>query len=157
MSDPSTIGSGATNASSTPDTAEQGQDPRHAALFAQMVMQQSNLALMMLGKTPHPETGQPVRDLEAAKLFIDQLEMLEAKTKGNLSRQESALLKQSLMTLHLAFVEAVNSPEPTAKPAEPAAASIKEDARPAENKTEAAENPGAAVEEESRKRFSKKY
>ena len=56
-----------------------------SALFAQMVMQQSSMAMMLLGKTPHPETGQMVRDLEAAKLFIDQLEMLEVKTKGNLN------------------------------------------------------------------------
>lgn len=157
MNDPSSIPSNGTRAPSTSESAGLTPEQMHSALFAQMVMQQSNLTLMMLGKTPHPETAQPVRDLEAAKLFIDQLEMLETKTKGNLSQQESALLKQSLMTLHLAFVEAVNAPEPTAKPAKPAAASIKEDARPAENKTEAAENTGATVEEESRKRFSKKY
>ena len=83
-----------------------------SALFAQMVLQQSNLALMLMGKTPHPESGQQVRDIEGAKLFIDQLEMLEAKTKGNLARHEEALLKQTLMTLRLAFVEAAEAPLP---------------------------------------------
>ncbi|MEK7707318.1 MAG: DUF1844 domain-containing protein [Verrucomicrobiota bacterium] len=104
--------------------AEFQRDQIHSALFAQMVMQQSNLALMLLGKSPHPETGQPMRDLDAAKLFIDQLEMLEVKTKGNLNAHEAALLKQSLMTLHLAFVEAVNAPETppaAAKPTTPPA------------------------------------
>src|SRR6266513_3525420 len=80
-----------------------------AALFVQLVMQQSNMALMLLGKVAHPETGQVVKDVEAARLFIDQLEMLEAKTKGNLSKEEEALLKQTLMTLRLNFVEAVES------------------------------------------------
>ena len=86
-----------------------------SALFAHMVMQQSSMAMMLLGKTAHPETGQIVRDLEAAKLFIDQLEMLEFKTKGNLTQEEAALLKQSLMSLRMAFVESVDSPPPQAE------------------------------------------
>ena len=80
-----------------------------AALFAQLVMQQTNLAMMFLGKMPNPETGEKVRDMESARFFIDQLEMLETKTKGNLSREEETLLKQSSMTLRFAFVEEVGS------------------------------------------------
>ncbi len=83
------------------------------ALFAHLVMQQANMAMMLLGKAPHPETGQIIKDIETAKLFIDQLEMLEAKTKGNLSKEEANLLKQNLMNLRLAFVEAVESPSST--------------------------------------------
>lgn len=137
--------------------AESQRDQIHSALFAQMVMQQSNLALMLLGKTPHPETGQPMRDLDAAKLFIDQLEMLEVKTKGNLNAHEAALLKQSLMTLHLAFVEAVNAPETPPAAAKPTTSPAKEDMPAAENKTAPAETAGAVSEEEPQKRFSKKY
>ena len=47
-----------------------------AALFANMVIQQTNMAMMMLGKVAHPETGEFLHDVEAAKMFIDQLEML---------------------------------------------------------------------------------
>ena len=86
-----------------------------SALFAQMVMQQSSMAMMLLGKTAHPETGEIIRDLEAARLFIDQLEMLEYKTKGNLTQEEAALLQQSLMSLRMAFVEAVDSPSAQAE------------------------------------------
>ncbi|MCX6896568.1 MAG: DUF1844 domain-containing protein, partial [Verrucomicrobia bacterium] len=75
-----------------------------AAAFAQMVMQQTNMALMLLGQIANPSTGETMRDLPAAQYFIEQLEMIEAKTKGNLSPQESALLKQSLMSLRMAFV-----------------------------------------------------
>jgi Domain of unknown function (DUF1844) len=78
------------------------QDEIMSALFAQMVMQQSSLAMMLLGKTPHPESGETIRDIEGARLFIDQLEMIEMKTKGNLSKEEAALLKQSLMALRMA-------------------------------------------------------
>jgi uncharacterized membrane protein YccC len=120
----------------------------HAAMFAQMVMQQANLAMMLLGKTPNPETGETMRDLEAAQVFINQLEMLEAKTKGNLTPPEAALLKQTLMSLRMTFVEAVN--EPATATSQPAAA-----ATPAvENKTPPTE---AASGEDSGKRFSKKY
>src|SRR6266699_3617470 len=80
-----------------------------AALFANMVIQQTNMAMMLLGKVPHPETGQIIQDLEAAKMFIDQLEMLEVKTRGNLNKQEDGLLKQALSALHMTFVEAVDA------------------------------------------------
>lgn len=83
-----------------------------AALFAQLVMQQANMAFMLLGRIPDPSTGEMHRDLEAAKLFIDQLEMLEAKTKGNLNPPETALLQQSLTALRLAYVEAMETPTP---------------------------------------------
>ena len=87
-----------------------------SALFAQMVVQQTNMAMMLLGKVPHPQTGKTLHDMDGARMFIDQLEMLEAKTRGNLNKDEASLLKQSLMSLRLAFVEAVESP-PSSKPA----------------------------------------
>src|SRR5215831_2992158 len=95
--------------------AEVTQEEMQTALFAQLVMQQNNMAMMLLGKIPHPEDGKLTRNIEAARLFIDQLEMLQTKTKGNLTKEEAALLKQSLMSLRLAFVDAVNSPEPEEK------------------------------------------
>ena len=129
-----------------------------SALFAQLVMQQSNMALMLLGKVAHPESGQTYKDVEAARLFIDQLEMLEAKTKGNLTREESNLLKQTLMNLRLAFVEAVDSSEPQKQPKDtsetspgPAAT-----ASSAEGHAAGAASPSTA-EDEHRKKFSKKY
>ncbi len=132
---------------SDPQTStEHGEFSRaemHSALFAQLVMQQTNMAMMLLGKVAHPETGKVLKDLDAAQLFIDQLEMLEAKTKGNLTKEEGALLKQSLMNLRLNFVDAVESPAPeAAKKPEPSAPSP------------AIETPGA---EEPHKKFSKKY
>jgi Domain of unknown function (DUF1844) len=86
------------------------RDPQAADRFAQLVMQQTNMALMLLGQIANPNTGETLRDPEAARFFIDVLEMLEVKTRGNLTRDEEALLKQNLMALRLAFVEAVNAP-----------------------------------------------
>ena len=142
----------------SPDHSPTGAaEEMRSALFAQMVMQQSSMAMMLLGKTAHPETGAVVRDLEAARLFIDQLEMLEHKTKGNLTPEETALLQQSLMSLRLAFVEAVDSP--------PAEKEPKPDRRPAPSGSGPAPEPAQAepapadnpAEAEPRKRFSKKY
>lgn len=121
-------------------------------LFAQLVMQQANMALMLLGKVKNPQSGETVKDLDAARLFIDELEMLEAKTKGNLTKEESHLLKQSLMELRLAFVEAVESPAPAPAPstASPPSAGTKTDSA-----SDATAAP--AADEEHRKKFSKKY
>src|SRR3974390_829934 len=127
------------SATRTEITAEE----MHTALFAQLVMQQNNMAMMLLGKIPHPDGGHLARNIEAARLFIDQLEMLEAKTKGNLTKEEGALLKQSLMQLRLAFVDAVESPEPQ-KESKAAGAST---AQPNQN---AAASPSPAEEDEHR-------
>ena len=127
-----------------------------SALFANMIIQQTNMALIFLGKAPHPETGERVQDIEAAQMFIDQLEMLETKTKGNLNKREEELLKQSLMTLRMAFVEAVEKGEQPAakKESAPAAATS---APPADETKPSTEAPASAEEAESRKKFSKKY
>ena len=128
-----------------------------SALFAHLVMQQSSMAMMLLGKTAHPETGQVACDLEAAKLFIDLLEMLQSKTTGNLTPEEAALLKQSLMSLRMAFVEAVDSPPSKAEPR------LAHDLPPAAaaptTEPDTAEPAPTAVpsEEDHRKKFSKKY
>lgn len=131
-----------------------------AALFANMVIQQTNMAMMLLGKVAHPETGKIVQDIEAAKMFIDQLEMLETKTKGNLSKQEEGLLKQALAALQMAFVEAVDSgasgaPEVQEKheaPPQRAAAP-----QPEASAEKPAPAPASGEADDSRKRFSKKY
>jgi hypothetical protein len=126
-----------------------------SALFAQMVLQQSNLAMMLMGKAPHPESGQTMRDIEGAKLFIDQLEMLEEKTKGNLSKEESSFLKQSLMGLRMAFVECVNSAPAPAEARAESGAPPAGSGSPTEPAHAAATPSGG--EEESRKKFTKKY
>ena len=142
-----------------------------AALFLDMVAQHANMALMFLGRVPRPETGELVQDLETARMFIEQLEMLQAKTKGNLNQREETLLKQSLMATRMAFVEAVEkplaaaSPKPEAARASPAsdpgqAASPASSDGPAPAPAAQA-GPGAsstaAAEAEARKKFVKKY
>ena len=56
--------------------------------------------------------------------------MLEAKTRGNLDPREEGLLKQSLTSLRLAFVEAVSHPAAPAQGGEPKVATEKGSPRP---------------------------
>ena len=126
-----------------------------SALFAHLIMQQTNMAMMLMGKVANPESGETAVDLDAAKLFIDLLEMLELKTKGNLSREEAQLLKQSLMSLRMTFVEAVESAPPPGEKAPP-----QPKAKPGQ--TAPADAPlstpgGVSEDDEHRKKFSKNY
>ena len=124
-----------------------------SALFASLVMQQVNMAAMLLGQGHQPDPEKPIRDLEAARLFIDHLEVLSVKTKGNLTTDEEHLLNQSLTNLRLAYVYAVEedgkkpSPSQTVAPKE-----TEKPTAPPEGQASA-----AAESEESRKKFSKKY
>jgi hypothetical protein len=157
------------------DLADASPEEIMAAMFANMVIQQANMAYVFLGKAPNPETGQVTRDLETAKYFIDQLEMLAVKTRGNLDRQEEALLSQSLTTLRLAFVEATGGrpaiippprpagpaapPAPPSEPAKPVPPVASAPAPASDTPSTPAPTPaqGPTPPEESRKRFSKKY
>src|SRR5580658_3335486 len=97
------------NPISDPSAGE--RDKLMSAMFASLVIQNANMAMIFLGQAPNPQTGKTEQDLDNARYFIDQLEMIEVKTKGNLSKQEEMLLKQSLTNLRLSFVEAVEHPQ----------------------------------------------
>ncbi|HMJ90831.1 MAG TPA: DUF1844 domain-containing protein [Candidatus Acidoferrum sp.] len=128
-----------------------------SALFANMVFQNTNMTLMLLGRVPHPETGEKVTDLDAARMFIDQLEMLAVKTKGNLSKDEDRLLQQSLTHVRLAFVEAVQSPSPAKSEVTQPAPQSPPGATPSPESSPVLETPAPEPDAESRKRFTKKY
>lgn len=76
-----------------------------AQRFVQFVMMQAQNIFYVLGRIPSPD-GRPIPpNLEAAKILIDQLEMVQEKTRGNLSTQESSILEDALKNVRLAFVE----------------------------------------------------
>jgi len=45
------------SASTPTDPSDWTREEMTSAIFVQMVMQQANLALMLLGRVPHPQTG----------------------------------------------------------------------------------------------------
>ena len=114
--------------------------------FVEFVLMQAQQIALLLGHIPGPE-GKPMEpNLPVARVFIDQLEMIREKTRGNLTDEESNVLNKVLADLQLAFVEAGNkSPVPSAP---------REEAKPAEvPQAETAPEPA----DEGKKKFTKSY
>jgi hypothetical protein len=81
--------------------------------FLDMVGLFGTQAMIALGKLANPATGKATKNMPAARLFIDTLEMLEHKTKGNLNSDETKVLHATLTDLRLMFVEESKAPEKT--------------------------------------------
>jgi len=73
--------------------------------FLDYLMLLSTQALFGLGNTPNPETGKTEINLPLAQHSIDVMGMLEEKTRGNLSDEETHVLQQTLAQLRLSYVE----------------------------------------------------
>lgn len=67
-------------------------------------------AMVALGEVAHPATGVPQEDLEQARYIIDVLGILQEKTQGNLTQEESGLLEGLLYELRMKFVEKTQGP-----------------------------------------------
>jgi hypothetical protein len=59
-----------------------------------------------LGIIPNPVTQKPHKDLQQAKLYIDLLNALKEKTKGNLTQEEEQAFENILYEVRMAYVEA---------------------------------------------------
>jgi len=130
--------------------------------FIEFVMMQAQNAALFLGQIPNPQTGQGEVNLELAKMFIDQLAMIQEKTRGNLTNEESAVLRNTLSNLQMAFVEVsqeTRGEKPTA--AAPTQSAPQAETPTAEPSSASAEKPATPEppppESESRKKFTKSY
>jgi hypothetical protein len=131
-----------------PEVQQSTHSGEMAQRFIELVMMQAQQAAMFLGQLPGPEGQKLEANLPYARMFIDQLEMLQEKTRGNLSHEESQVLTSVLSDLRLAFVQvskAAPSPEPPQSTPTASEPSPKVEAAAAEPETE------------SRKRFTKSY
>lgn len=81
------------------------QDNRNDLLFMQLVIQNQQIGMMSLGKIKNPVTDKIEKNLEYAKLVIDTLDMLSAKTRGNLSEYEEKFLSEVIKELKLNYVD----------------------------------------------------
>jgi hypothetical protein len=128
--------------------------------FIEFVMMHAQNAALFLGQIPNPKTGEPEINLDLARMFIDQLEMIQEKTRGNLTNEETMVLRNTLSNLQMAYVEASGAPQPqrAAQPEGPPPPA----SQPAEQPPSAApEQPppiaSTESESESRKKFTKSY
>jgi hypothetical protein len=79
--------------------------PQRSQGFENLVRMLGSNAAMVLGAYADPRTGQPMLDPEAAREFIDMLDALREKTKGNLAPEEDSLLLDLLGKLKMTYLE----------------------------------------------------
>ena len=73
-------------------------------LFVGLVQSFQAAAMQQMGKIMNPFTQKIERDMAHARLSIEMLEMLRARTSGNLTGQEARFLNHVLTELRLNFV-----------------------------------------------------
>lgn len=98
-----------------PGGANLGPESMPPADFQALVGTLITQALMYMGGFPDPQTGRAMVSLEYAKFHIDLLAVLEVKSKGNLTAEESEDLNQALRELRIRFVEIVKAVEQASK------------------------------------------
>jgi hypothetical protein len=81
------------------------KEEKNTSLFFSLIMTFQAAAMQQMGKLKDPVSDKIERDLRQAQLSIDILNMLEEKTKGNLSDDESRFLKSILQELKLNYVD----------------------------------------------------
>jgi Domain of unknown function (DUF1844) len=128
--------------------------------FIEFVMMHAQNAALFLGQIPNPKTGEPEINLDLARMFIDQLEMIQEKTRGNLTNEEAMVLRNTLSNLQMAYVEASGAAQP--QHATRAEAPQPAPSQPAEQPHSAAPGQPPPIastepESESRKKFTKSY
>ena len=124
--------------------------------FIEFVMMQAQNAALFLGQIPNPQTGKGEVNLELAKMFIDQLGMIQDKTRGNLTNEEGTVLRNTISNLQMAFVEVSREAKGggAESAAQPAPKTEPESSPATEEKGAPEETP---AESESRKKFTKSY
>ena len=85
------------------DAQKPGKLPQ--ADFKSLMGVLASQAIMGLGAMNDPKTGRVVIDLDGARFSIDLLGVLEEKTKGNLSDEQSKEITQILAELRSRFVQ----------------------------------------------------
>jgi hypothetical protein len=128
--------------------------------FIEFVVMHAQNAALFLGQIPNPKTGQGEVNLDLARMFIDQLAMIQEKTRGNLTSEETKVLSNALSNLQMAYVEVARetskgAPQPEASETTPSPAESEQAATPKPEPSE----PIASTEPEteSRKKFTKSY
>ena len=77
------------------------------ATFSDFLFWLATMAAVQFGDIPDPATGRPIEpNLVGAGHLIEVVAMLQEKTAGNLSADESKLIDSLLYDLRMRFVEA---------------------------------------------------
>jgi hypothetical protein len=104
----------------------------YTALFGQLVAMLHFAAMQQMGKIKNPMTDTLERNLEAARHTIDTLNMLQVRTRGNLTTEEDQFLRQMLQELKLNYVDEVAKGDAPAAGGESSAAKGESASAPSE-------------------------
>src|SRR5207249_11403630 len=73
--------------------------------FIEFVVMHAQNAALFLGQIPNPKTGEGEVNLDLARMFIDQLAMIQEKTRGNLTSEETKVSNNAISNLQMAYVK----------------------------------------------------
>ena len=113
-------------------------------LFIHLVNTFVQSAWISLGKVKNPVSDELERNLDQASYYIDLLDMLQAKMKGNLSEWEEQYILHSLSELKLNFID-----EKKKKESEPDSGSSKKEEKP---KAEKKQKPKSKSSKKTKKK-----
>lgn len=83
-----------------------GPDPFIQFGFSTFILSLSTSALVHLAELPDPVSNEKKVNLQLAKQTIAIIEMLQEKTRGNLTQDEEQLIEDLLYDLRLKYVQA---------------------------------------------------
>ena len=83
-------------------------------LFLQTIAMYQAVAMQQLGKIADPISGKVSKHLDQARMTIDTLEVLQEKTKGNLSGDEASFLEKVLFELRMNYMDELKKPDDAA-------------------------------------------
>ena len=113
-------------------------------LFIHLVNTFVQSAWISLGKVKNPVSDELERNLDQASYYIDLLDMLQTKMKGNLSEWEEQYILHSLSELKLNFID-----EKKKKESEPDSGSSKKEEKP---KVEKKQKPKPKTSKKTKKK-----
>lgn len=73
--------------------------------FSTFILSLASAAMIGLGLAPRPDTGKTQVDLEMARQNIDLLELIQQKTKNNLSADEERMIERVLFEIRTKYLE----------------------------------------------------
>jgi hypothetical protein len=77
--------------------------------------------LIALGELDNPFTGQRSTSTDEAALLVDTIAMLQAKTQGNLTVEESSYVQKLLTDLRMRYVRVTGQPQGQGEAPDPSA------------------------------------
>ncbi|MBK8982747.1 MAG: DUF1844 domain-containing protein [Ignavibacteria bacterium] len=86
-------------------------EDKNKQLFLSLVYSFQMQAMIQMGKLQNPVTGEIDRDLDAAQVSIDMIDMLKEKSKNNISSEETGFITKVVSELKMNFVEEKQKPD----------------------------------------------